>query len=436
MTENFPLYLIIMLPLLGAALNLLFGRRMGNSAVSLIACGAVASAALVATKAVYSLATHDLPPSGMLTDQLMAGDWIIAGDLKLAAGLMLDHLNSVLVLIVTWVALLIHLYATGYMEHEPDYARFFGYLNLFTGAMLILVLGDSLPVTFVGWEGVGLASYLLIGFWHQEDKNASAGRKAFIVNRVGDFGFLLGLCILYTVIGTLKYSEIGSHLFELRLPFWLNWPAGYWVAILLFVGCMGKSAQIPLYVWLPDAMAGPTPVSALIHAATMVTAGVYVVARTHFLFDMTPAAAQMTVAGIGAVTALFAATIGIVQRDFKKVLAYSTVSQLGFNVRRCWHWGLFGRHVSPDDPCLLQSRTVPGRGLGYARDGRRGRHHQDGWTWQAHAHHPLDLLHLLLGDCWHLSVRWVLQQGRHSCWGVCLSVHDGRERAAVGQVAD
>ena len=330
MTENFPLYLIIMLPLLGAALNLLFGRRMGNSAVSLIACGAVASAALVATKAVYSLATHDLPPSGMLTDQLMAGDWIIAGDLKLAAGLMLDHLNSVLVLIVTWVALLIHLYATGYMEHEPDYARFFGYLNLFTGAMLILVLGDSLPVTFVGWEGVGLASYLLIGFWHQEDKNASAGRKAFIVNRVGDFGFLLGLCILYTVIGTLKYSEIGSHLFELRLPFWLNWPAGYWVAILLFVGCMGKSAQIPLYVWLPDAMAGPTPVSALIHAATMVTAGVYVVARTHFLFDMTPAAAQMTVAGIGAVTALFAATIGIVQRDFKKVLAYSTVSQLGF----------------------------------------------------------------------------------------------------------
>jgi NADH-quinone oxidoreductase subunit L len=329
MSQSYPLYLIALLPLLGAALNLLFGRRWGNSVVSLVACGSVAGAALVATKAVLLLA-HDLPTKGMLVDQFFQGDWITAGDLHLAAGLMLDRLSSIMVLIVTWIALLIHIYATGYMEHEPDYARFFGYLNLFTGSMLILVLGDSLPVTFVGWEGVGLCSYLLIGFWYQEDKNATAGRKAFIVNRIGDFGFLLGICLLYTLLGTVKYADMGSLLNELRKPFWMGWPAGYWVAVFLFIGCMGKSAQIPLYVWLPDAMAGPTPVSALIHAATMVTAGVYVVARTHGIFDITPSAAQMLVSGIGAITALMAATIGIVQKDFKKVLAYSTVSQLGF----------------------------------------------------------------------------------------------------------
>ena len=328
MTQQFPLYLIILLPLLGAVVNLVFGRRLGNGLVSLIACGAVVGAALVATLGVWTL--HDGGGRVTLVDQLLAGDFLIAGDFKLSAGLMLDALSSVLVLIVTWIALLIHIYSTGYMEHEPDYARFFGYLNLFTAAMLILVLGDSLPITFIGWEGVGLASYLLIGFWYSEDKNANAGRKAFIVNRIGDFGFLLGICVLFTVIGTLKYSELSSHILELRAPYWMGWPAAYWAAALLFIGCMGKSAQIPLYVWLPDAMAGPTPVSALIHAATMVTAGVYLVARTHVLFDMQPHAARMLVAGIGALTALFAATIGIVQRDFKKVLAYSTVSQLGF----------------------------------------------------------------------------------------------------------
>ena len=329
MTENFPLYLIIVLPLLGAVLNLLLGRRLGNTFVSLVACSAVAGAALVATKAVLLVAS-DLPMRGALVDQLVSGDWIVAGDFKLQAGLTLDRLSSVMVMVVTWIALLIHIYATGYMEHEPDYARFFGYLNLFTGAMLILVLGDSLPVTFVGWEGVGLASYLLIGFWYHEDKNATAGRKAFIVNRIGDFGFLIGICLLFTVVGTVKYADFSSIAAKLMTPWWMGWPVGYWIAILLFVGCAGKSAQIPLYVWLPDAMAGPTPVSALIHAATMVTAGVYVVARCHTIFDTFPEAAKMTVAGIGALTALMAATIGIVQRDFKKVLAYSTVSQLGF----------------------------------------------------------------------------------------------------------
>lgn len=329
MTENFPLYLIIVLPLLGAALNLLFGRRLGNTFVSGVAVSAVAAAALVATKAVF-LVAGDLPERGALVDQLVSGDWIVAGDFKLQAGLQLDRLSSVMVMVVTWIALLIHIYATGYMQHEPDYARFFGYLNLFTGAMLILVLGDSLPITFIGWEGVGLASYLLIGFWYEEDKNSTAGRKAFIVNRVGDFGFLLGICLLFSVVGTVKYANLNGLGSQLLTPWWFGWPIGYWVAMFLFIGCAGKSAQIPLYVWLPDAMAGPTPVSALIHAATMVTAGVYVVARCHIVFDTFPEAAKMAVAGIGALTALMAATIGIVQRDFKKVLAYSTVSQLGF----------------------------------------------------------------------------------------------------------
>jgi NADH-quinone oxidoreductase subunit L len=333
MDTSYPLSLIPLLPLLGAAINLLFGKRLGKNAVSLIGCGAVFAAALVATKAVWLLGT-DVIPGGALTDRFFSADWILATgdgqDLRVAAGLMLDRLSAVMVLVVTWIALLIHIYSSGYMEHDEGFTRFFGYLNLFTGSMLILVLGDSMPVTFVGWEGVGVCSYLLIGFWYHEDKNATAGRKAFIVNRIGDFGFLLGMCLLFSLVGTLKYSEIGAHMNILRQPLWLGWPAVYFIAVLIFIGCTGKSAQIPLYVWLPDAMAGPTPVSALIHAATMVTAGVYVVARTHVLFDVQPTSAKMLVAGIGALTALFAATIGIVQRDFKRVLAYSTVSQLGF----------------------------------------------------------------------------------------------------------
>jgi NADH-quinone oxidoreductase subunit L len=223
-------------------------------------------------------------------------------------------------------------YAQGYMEHDPDYARFFAYLNLFCGAMLVLVLGDSLPVMFIGWEGVGLCSYLLIGFWYKETANANAGKKAFITNRIGDFGFLLGMFLIFQYTGTLKFSEItaaagpGS---ALLTSSWFGMPVVFWACVFLFIGATGKSAQIPLYVWLPDAMAGPTPVSALIHAATMVTAGVYMVARMHAVYLLSPAALAI-VAGVGALTALFAAIIGFAQNDFKKVLAYSTVSQLGF----------------------------------------------------------------------------------------------------------
>ena len=242
---------------------------------------------------------------------------------------MMDHLNAILAMVVTGIGFLIHVYSTSYMEHDEGYTRFFAYLNLFMGSMLILVLGDSLLVTFVGWEGVGLCSYLLIGFWFDKDANALAGRKAFVVNRVGDFGMLLAIFLLFSVTGTLKYSNLGGFTEALHTPLWFGMPAAYFIGLLVLVGATGKSAQIPLYVWLPDAMAGPTPVSALIHAATMVTAGVYVVARLHMVFEVAPVTLA-AVAAIGASTALFAATIGIAQRDMKKVLAYSTISQLGF----------------------------------------------------------------------------------------------------------
>jgi NADH-quinone oxidoreductase subunit L len=221
------------------------------------------------------------------------------------------------------------------MAHEKDYARFFAYLNLFCGAMLLLVLGDSLPVVFIGWEGVGLASYLLIGFWYQESANASAGKKAFITNRIGDFGFLIGMFLLFRATGTLNVPDIldaakaGATGSALSAPLWLGQSVAFWAGLFLFIGAAGKSAQIPLYVWLPDAMAGPTPVSALIHAATMVTAGVYLVARMSAVYMLAPAALAI-VAIVGALTAVFAAIIGFAQNDFKKVLAYSTVSQLGF----------------------------------------------------------------------------------------------------------
>ncbi len=326
---SFNLRLIPLLPFLGATILILFGRKWKRDTVLVVAAGAIACAALVVFDAVFTALPHAGP--GGLTD--VVGTWIGAGPLKINLAFRLDALSSVLCMIITFIGFLIHIYASGYMEHDPDYPRFFAYLNLFCGAMLVLVLGDSLPVMFIGWEGVGLCSYLLIGFWYQTTANADAGRKAFITNRIGDFGFLIGMFLLYQYTGTLNFTDItaaaqggGGPLMQ---TLWLGMPVAFWAALFLFVGATGKSAQIPLYVWLPDAMAGPTPVSALIHAATMVTAGVYMVARLHAVYLLSPAAMAI-VALVGALTALFAAIIGFAQNDFKKVLAYSTVSQLGF----------------------------------------------------------------------------------------------------------
>jgi NADH-quinone oxidoreductase subunit L len=251
--------------------------------------------------------------------------WMPVGDLQIDAAFQLDQLTMTLVLVITGVGALIHIFSVGYMRDDPGYPRFFAYLNLFVAFMLVLVMGANLPVTFVGWEGVGLCSYLLIGFWFSDRANADAGKKAFIVNRIGDYGFLMAMFMLFATVGTLDYTGIAAAAPTLTS----GGPVVTWICLFLLLGCAGKSAQIPLYVWLPDAMAGPTPVSALIHAATMVTAGVFLVARMSMLFAIAPVA-DLTVCVIGGVTALFAATIGLKQWDIKKVLAYSTISQLGY----------------------------------------------------------------------------------------------------------
>src|SRR4051812_12167137 len=316
---------------------MLFGRKWSRDTVVAVAARAIPGSWLVAADAFFS-ALPLAAPSGGLRDTV--GTWISAGPLKIDLAFRLDGLSGLLCLIITFIGFLIHIYSSGYMEHDPDYPRFFAYLNLFCGSMLVLVLGDSLPVMFIGWEGVGLCSYLLIGFWYKETANANAGKKAFIVNRIGDFGFLIGMFLLFQYTGTLNFQEITASansaagstagLMTTLFPGTIfAAPVAFWAAVFLFVGATGKSAQLPLYVWLPDAMAGPTPVSALIHAATMVTAGVYMVARMHAVYLLAPGAMAI-VTVVGALTALFAAIIGFAQNDFKKVLAYSTVSQLGF----------------------------------------------------------------------------------------------------------
>ena len=252
-------------------------------------------------------------------------DWMVTGDLKISWAFQLDQLSMIMVLVITGVGTLIHIFSIGYMRDDPGYPRYFAYLNLFVAFMLVLVLGASYPVLFVGWEGVGLCSYLLIGFWFSEKANADAGKKAFIVNRIGDFGFLIAMFLLFANLQTLDFTALAVAAPTLGVDSALVTT----ICLFFFLGCAGKSAQLPLYVWLPDAMAGPTPVSALIHAATMVTAGVYLIARSGFLFAMSPTAC-ITVAFVGTLTALFAATIGLKQWDIKKVLAYSTISQLGY----------------------------------------------------------------------------------------------------------
>jgi len=317
------LWLVPALPLLGAIVNGVGAGRIPRKAVSAIGVGSVGLAFLIALGCFRDLLALD-PEARRFGQTLYT--WMQSGDLNVPFRLALDPLSAVMMLVVTGVGFLIHVYSTGYMGHEKAYGRYFSYLNLFTFSMLTLVLGDNFLVLFLGWEGVGLCSYLLIGYWYQKPSAAEAGKKAFIVNRIGDWGFLLGIFLVFVTFGTLDFGGVFSQAPE-RLGHGSALATA--IAVLLFVGAVGKSAQIPLYVWLPDAMEGPTPVSALIHAATMVTAGVYMVARCHILYLLSPTA-LLVVAVIGAATALFAATIGLLQMDIKRVLAYSTVSQLGY----------------------------------------------------------------------------------------------------------
>src|SRR5438128_10927942 len=322
MTPNLHLWLIPILPLIGAAINGLFGKRFSRravAAVALVFCGAAFGMALWIAAQFSSLA---LPHLEVLTI------WLNSGGFSVDYSFALDQLSLIMLLIVTGVGFLIHIYSVGYMWQEGGYYRFFSYLNLFMFFMLTLVLSSNYLLMFIGWEGVGLASYLLIGFWFTKDSAAAAGKKAFIVNRIGDFGFLIALFLIIKHFGSLDFQQVVSSV----RPYSAE-TAGIGfltaIALLLMVGAAGKSAQIPLYVWLPDAMEGPTPVSALIHAATMVTAGVYMIARTSQIYLHSTFALEI-VAIVGLTTAFVAATIGLAQNDIKKVFAYSTVSQLGY----------------------------------------------------------------------------------------------------------
>ncbi len=324
------LWIIPLLPLAGAAINGLLGKRFPKALVNTIALGSTALAFAYALWVAAQFA--GLPPDQIPHIERYA-TWLSAGSFSAEFGIYLDQLSLVMLLVVTGVGFLIHVYSVGYMAHEGGYYRYFAYLNIFMFFMLTLVLANNYLLMFVGWEGVGLASYLLIGFWFLKQSAINAGKKAFITNRVGDFGFLIALFLLIKHFGTLQYDSLWQLVSHYPVE---SAGAGVLTAIglLMLMGATGKSAQIPLYVWLPDAMEGPTPVSALIHAATMVTAGVYMVARSNPIFNRAPQA-LMAVAVIGTLTAIFAASIGILQTDIKKVLAYSTISQLGYMFMGC-----------------------------------------------------------------------------------------------------
>ena len=342
------IWLIPVLPLLGAVVQLFVGRRLSKNAVSAVSVGLPGITLVLALGCVAEFLKF---PAEVLGFHRIVYTWLPVGAFRLTNGSLgnlnvpvefqLDPLSVVMLLVVTGVGFLIHVYSIGYMAHEGGYYRFFGYMNLFMFSMLILVLANNYLMMFVGWEGVGLCSYLLIGFFFQRKSASDAGKKAFIVNRIGDAGFLLGVMLIAVTFGSVDFHEVTAQARSGRFP--VGSTVIVTICILLFIGAVGKSAQFPLYVWLPDAMEGPTPVSALIHAATMVTAGVYMVARSNALFILAPTAMAL-VAGIGAFTAIFAATIGLVQNDIKRVLAYSTISQLGYMFLACGV-GAFGAGI-------------------------------------------------------------------------------------------
>lgn len=311
--------LLLLVPLAGSLINLFFGKKLGNSS-GVLATLAVLISFILSVMSFYQVQSTGTPI------QVDLFNWIALENFNISFGFLLDQLSILWLLFVTGIGTLIHLYSISYMKGDENYAKFFSYLNLFIFCMIVLVSGSNLLMMFIGWEGVGLCSYLLIGFWHKNQSYNDAAKKAFIMNRVGDLGFLVGVFILAFLFQTLDYMTIKEALMNgtnHQINMWLGW-----ATLALFIGAAGKSAQIPLYTWLPDAMAGPTPVSALIHAATMVTAGIFMITRLNFVFDLTPWV-QDIIAVVGALTALFAASIGLVQNDIKKVLAYSTVSQLG-----------------------------------------------------------------------------------------------------------
>ena len=389
---------IVFLPLLGFLIVGLFGTSLGAKASEYITSGFLVISAVLSWVAFFSVGFGD---GEVFTVPVMR--WIQSGGLEASWALRIDTLTVVMLVVVNTVSALVHIYSIGYMHHDPDRPRFFAYLSLFTFAMLMLVTADNLVQMFFGWEGVGLASYLLIGFWYKKPSANAAAIKAFVVNRVGDFGFALGIFGVFVLFGSVNLGTIfanaatfipaegapqGAAVLTFLGHALDRQSAMTVVCLLLFMGAMGKSAQVPLHTWLPDAMEGPTPVSALIHAATMVTAGVFMLARLSPLFELSHSALTV-VTFIGAFTAFFAATVGLVQNDIKRVIAYSTCSQLGYmfvalGVGAYWRGDLPSVHAR-----LLQGAAVPRLGLGDPRRLRRAGHAQDGRPEDAH---PEDLL--------------------------------------------
>ena len=348
------LWIILALPLAGAAINGLLGKNWPKSAVNSVAIGSVSLAFLAVVKTVREFL--QLRPDHPVVHSYFP--WMTAGPFKVNFALQVDQLTIVMLLTVTFVGTLIHIYSTGYMAHEGGYYRFFSYLNLFMFFMLTLVLAANIVVMFVGWEGVGLCSYLLIGFWFLKQSAISAGKKAFITTRIGDFGFTIGILLLFWTFRSVDFGTIFSQVSNMPSETMTQAGVLTTICILLFTGAVGKSAQLPLYVWLPDAMEGPTPVSALIHAATMVTAGVYMVARMHPLFSRAPIA-MLVVAIVGAATAFYSATIGLVQTDIKESsrLFHRVAARL--HVPRVRSGRVHGGHFPPDDPRIFQRPALP-----------------------------------------------------------------------------
>ena len=412
------LALIPLFPFVGFVVNATMGRRLPKGV-----SGGLASLAMLASFAVSAAAVWQLsglPIESRAIEQTLY-TWIASGDLDISLAFRLDPLSAVMILVITGIGSLIHIYSTAYMHDEVDseFARYFSYLNLFAAFMLVLVLGSNFPVMFVGWEGVGLCSYLLIGFWFKKKSANDAGKKAFVVNRIGDYAFILGMLALFAKFGTLDFQGVASAVAV--MPVETGFGILSLAALLLFIGATGKSAQIPLYTWLPDAMEGPTPVSALIHAATMVTAGVYMIGRNAVLFSHAPETMTI-VAVIGALTALMAGTIGLVQNDIKRVLAYSTVSQLGYMFLAMGVGRVRRRHLPSLHARVLQGAAVPWIGRRDSRAARRTGHPQHGWAEERPAHHLLDLPDRRHRDRGRVSAVRLFQQGRDP-------VRDVRRRA-------
>ena len=408
------IWLIPVFPAIGFLVNGFLGRKLPRALVSWIACLALFASFVVS--ALVFIEFLKLPPEARLFEKNVY-TWIASGEFAATVGFRIDSLSIIMCLIVSGVGFLIHVYSAGYMHDDEGFARYFTYLNLFVFMMLTLVTASNVLLMFVGWEGVGLCSYLLIGFWYKKDSAANAGKKAFIVNRIGDFGFLLGIFFLLTSLGshgvwTLDFGELQKH------AHLLTGAAATVITLLFFVGATGKSAQLPLYVWLPDAMEGPTPVSSLIHAATMVTAGVYMIARLNFLYVMAPTT-MFVVTLVGVLTALFAATIGCAQYDIKRVLAYSTVSQLGYMFvgvgSGAFAAGIF--HLMTH--AFFKGLLFLAAGQRDARHERRARHAEDGGLEEADARHLLDLSGRVHRHCRRTRLLRVFQQGRDHVEGLC-----------------